>query len=72
MILKKLGVKDNEVISIGDSVVDKEMSDNGNVPFVAAIWDSQDAEALKEYINHPRFKFIREIERMVKNLEIIQ
>lgn len=48
MILKKLGVKDNEVISIGDSVVDKEMSDNGNVPFVAAIWDSQDAEVLKD------------------------
>lgn len=50
MILKKLNVKCDEVISIGDSILDKQMSDNGNVSFIAAIWDSEDADELKECI----------------------
>lgn len=44
MALDKLKVNKDEVISIGDSVVDKQMSDNGGVKFIAAIWDSDNVE----------------------------
>ena len=47
MILKKLSVKCDEAISVGDSVLDKQMSDNGNVSFMAAVWDSEDIDKLK-------------------------
>ena len=50
MILKKLNVRCDEVISIGDSVVDKEMSDNGGVRFIGAIWDSEDIDKLQDCI----------------------
>ena len=47
MILKKLNVKCDEVISIGDSIIDKQMSDNGGVRFIGAIWDSEDIDELQ-------------------------
>lgn len=37
MALDKLKVNKDEVISIGDAVVDKQMSDNGGVRFIGAI-----------------------------------
>ena len=47
MALNKIGVRKSEVISIGDSIVDKEMSLNGGVRFIGAIWDSEDVNELK-------------------------
>jgi phosphoglycolate phosphatase-like HAD superfamily hydrolase len=44
MALKKLNLGKDEVISIGDSVIDMEMSNNGGVKFIAAIWDSDNVE----------------------------
>ena len=35
------------MISIGDSVVDMEMSQNGGVRFIGALWDSQESNDLK-------------------------
>ena len=50
MILKKLNVKCDEVISIGDSIIDKQMSDNGGVRFIGAIWDSEDIDELQSCV----------------------
>ena len=47
MALKKIGVNKSEVISVGDSIVDREMSGNGGVRFIGAIWDSKDINELK-------------------------
>lgn len=48
MALKKLKVDKTEVISIGDSVVDRVMSTNGEVRFVGAIWDSTEIDELRQ------------------------
>lgn len=42
--VEKMGVNKENVISIGDSIVDKQMSDNGGVKFYGALWDSKDVE----------------------------
>ena len=47
MALNKLHVNKENVISIGDSIIDREMSKNGEVKFLGAIWDSQEVEELK-------------------------
>ena len=47
MALNKLQVSKDYVISIGDSVVDMEMSQNGGVRFIGALWDSQESNDLK-------------------------
>ena len=59
MALDKLKVNKDEVISIGDSVVDKQMSDNGGVRFIGAIWDCEHEESIQELkqgkvLNTPR------------------
>ena len=38
----------DSVISIGDAVVDKQMSDNGGVRFIGAIWDCEHEESIQE------------------------
>ena len=48
MALKKLQVSKEEVVSIGDSVLDKQMSVNGEVRFIGAIWDCEKEESLVE------------------------
>jgi phosphoglycolate phosphatase-like HAD superfamily hydrolase len=48
MALKKLKVCKEEVVSIGDSVLDKQMSVNGEVRFIGAIWDCEKEESLTE------------------------
>lgn len=48
MALKKLQVSKNEVLSIGDSVLDMQMSVNGEVRYVGAIWDCEDEESITE------------------------
>ena len=55
MALNKLHVNKENVISIGDSIIDREMSKNGEVKFLGAIWDSQEVEELKtgEIIDSP-------------------
>lgn len=50
MAIKKLKVAKENVVSIGDSIIDKQMSDNGGVRFIGAIWDSEDVDELKECI----------------------
>ena len=47
MAIKKLKVAKENVVSIGDSIIDKQMSDNGGVRFIGAIWDSEDVDELK-------------------------
>ena len=59
MALDKLKVNKDEVISIGDSVDDKQMSDNGGVRFIGAIWDCEHEESIQELkqgkvLNTPR------------------
>lgn len=59
MALVKLKVNKDEVISIGDAVVDKQMSDNGGVRFIGAIWDCEHEESIQELkqgkvLNTPR------------------
>ena len=46
--LNKLKVNKEEVISIGDSELDLQMSNNGGVRFVGAIWDCEKEESLAE------------------------
>jgi hypothetical protein len=41
-------VDKTEVISVGDAVVDREMSFNGEVRFVGAIWDSTEIDELRQ------------------------
>lgn len=55
MVIKKLQVDKKDVISIGDSVVDRVMSVNGGVRFIGAAWDSEEVEELKkgEYLPSP-------------------
>ena len=55
MALNKLHVNKENVISVGDSIIDREMSKNGEVKFLGAIWDSQEVEELKtgENIDSP-------------------
>ena len=55
MALNKLQVSNEEVISIGDLLVDKEMSQNGEVRFIGATWDSSEATVLSsgETISKP-------------------
>lgn len=48
MMIKKLKVDKDDVISIGDSIIDKEMSYNGGVRFMGALWDSEDIEELSK------------------------
>ena len=48
MALKKLQVSKNEVLSIGDSILDMQMSVNGGVRFIGAIWDCEKEESLAE------------------------
>lgn len=48
MALKKLKVCKEEVVSIGDSVLDKQMSVNGEVRFIGATWDCEKEESLTE------------------------
>lgn len=48
MALDKLKVNKDEVISIGDAVVDKQMSDNDGVRFIGAIWDCEHEESIQE------------------------
>ena len=47
MALNKLQVSKDYVISIGDSVVDMQMSQNGGVRFIGALWDSQESNDLR-------------------------
>ena len=46
MALKKLKVDKENVISIGDSVKDRDMSFNGEVRFIGAVWDSEETDEL--------------------------
>ena len=48
MALKKLQVSKEEVVSIGDSTLDMQMSINGGVRFIGAIWDCEKEESLAE------------------------
>lgn len=48
MALNKLKVNKEEVISIGDSELDLQMSNNGGVRFVGAIWDCEKEKSLTE------------------------
>ncbi|MBQ5737926.1 MAG: HAD family hydrolase [Alistipes sp.] len=48
MALNKLKVNKEDVISVGDDVVDKLMSDNGGVRFIGAIWDCEHEESIQE------------------------
>ena len=41
-----MGVNKENVISIGDSIVEKQMSDNGGIQFYRAIWDSKSKNGL--------------------------
>ena len=47
MAIKKLKVAKEDVVSIGDSIIDKQMSDNGGVRFIGATWDSEDIDELQ-------------------------
>lgn len=46
MALDRLHISNEDVISIGDSLVDKIMSQNGEVRFIGATWDSSEATVL--------------------------
>ncbi len=47
--LKKLGgILRKNVLSIGDALKDKQMSDNGRVRFIGAIWDCEHQEHIEE------------------------
>ena len=47
--LKKLGgILRKNVISVGDTLKDKQMSDNGRVKFIGAIWDCEHQEHTEE------------------------
>lgn len=50
MAIKKLKVAKENVVSIGDSIIDKQMSDNGGVRFIGAIWDSEDITELQSCV----------------------
>ena len=50
MAIKKLKVAKEDVVSIGDSIIDKQMSDNGGVRFIGAIWDSEDIDELQSCV----------------------
>ena len=41
MALKKIGVDKEDVLSVGDSVVDRQMAENGGVDFIGCIWDCE-------------------------------
>ena len=46
MALKKLNLRPDEVIYIGDSKEDEELSRNSGVQFFGALWDSNDGDYL--------------------------
>ena len=46
MALKKLNLRPDEVIYIGDSKEDEELSRNSGVQFFGALWDSNDGDSL--------------------------
>ena len=48
MAVEKMGVCRDNVISIGDSIIDMQMSVNGGVRFYGATWDSQEAKEISK------------------------
>lgn len=48
MALSRMGVKEDEVLSIGDAPVDEEMSRNAGIRFAGALWGCPTPEGLEQ------------------------
>lgn len=73
LALKKLGgVLRKNVLSIGDHIVDKQMSDNGRVRFVGAIWDNEHPEHVEELKKGQTISSPKEVIELLKEMELTE
>lgn len=71
--LKKLGgVLRKNVISIGDHILDKQMSKNGRVRFVGAIWDNEHPEHVEELKKGQTISSPSEVIDLLKEIEVVE
>ena len=71
--LKKLGgVLRKNVISIGDHILDKQMSKNGRVRFVGAIWDNEHPEHVEELKKGQTISSPKEVIELLKEMELTE
>ena len=71
--LKKLGgILRKNVLSIGDHVLDKQMSDNGRVRFVGAIWDNEHPEHVDELKKGQTISSPKEIIELLKGMDLTE
>ena len=47
MMMDKLDASSENIVYVGDSLIDKEQAAMGGMRFLAALWDSKDADSLK-------------------------
>jgi ribA/ribD-fused uncharacterized protein len=71
--LKKLGgILRKNVISIGDHILDKQMSYNGRVRFVGAIWDCEHPEHIEELKKGTTISKPIDVIDLLKGTEVVE
>lgn len=71
--LKKLGgVLRKNVLSIGNHILDKQMSYNGRVRFVGAIWDNEYPEHVEELKKGQTISSPSEVIDLLKEMEVVE
>ena len=71
--LQEIGCQDmpkSQIISIGDSVTDKNMSDNAGVKFYGAIWDCEKEESYAELSKGDTIQSPLEVISLLKDISI--
>ena len=70
--LKKLGgILRKNVLSIGDHFLDKQMSDNGRVRFVGAMWDNEHPEHKEELKKGETISSPSEVIDLLKGMQVV-
>lgn len=73
LALKKLGgILRKNVLSIGDHILDMQMSENGRVRFVGAIWDNEHPEHVKELKKGQTISSPSEVIDLLKEMEVVE
>lgn len=73
LALKKLGgILRKNVISIGDHILDRDMSHNGRVRFVGAVWDCQHPEHAEELRKGETISSPIEVIDLLKRMEVVE
>ena len=71
--LKKLGgVLRKNVLSIGDHILDKQMSKNGRVRFIGAMWDNEHPEHIEELKKGETISSPTEVIDLLKAMEVVE